>query len=125
MLQFRIQNDQVINSGEVDKLGIPLNEVNTVFPNDLYDGWFPFTRLCFSLGDWAVISGLPQALKSKFPHLKFALPSRNYLEQIFGNAIGQWKYGDNNPLDYIDYIFKNNPYIYHRFEPGDFDVIFM
>ena len=29
-----------------------------------------------------------------------------------------------NPLDYIDYIFKNNPYIYHRFEPGDFDVIF-
>ena len=82
MLQFRIQNDQVINSGEVDKLGIPLKEVNTVFPNDLYDGWFPFTRLCFSLGDWAVISGLPGALKYKYPKLKFALPSKNYLKTI-------------------------------------------
>ena len=26
--------------------------------------------------------------------------------------------------DYIDDIFKNNPYVYHRFEPGDFDIVF-
>ncbi len=124
MIQLKIHKDKVINDGDVNKLGIPVDDVVTVFPNDLYDGWFPFTRMCFSLGDWAIISGLPEALKSKYPHLKFALPSRNYLEKIFGMVIGQWKYGNNNPLDYIDDIFKNNPYVYHRFEPGDFDIVF-
>ena len=124
MIQFKIHKDKVINAGDVDKLGIPANKVEPVFPNKLYDGWFPFTRMCFSLGDWAIISGLPEALKTKYPHLKFALPSRNYLEKTFGMVIDQWKYGNYNPLDYIDYIFKNNPHIDYRFEPGDFDVIF-
>ena len=124
MVQQQIINDRVVHDGiQRDRLGYPLSEITSVLPDD-YDGWFPFTRLCFSLGDWAVISGLPGALKSKYPKLKFALPSKNYLKTTVGNVIGQWSYGSNDPLDYIDYIFKNNPHIDYRFEIGDFDSIF-
>ena len=124
MVQQRIIKDRIVSDGiQRDRLGYPLSEIKSVFPED-YDGWFPFTRLCFSLGDWAVISGLPGALKSKYPKLKFALPSKNYLKTTVGNVIGQWGYGSNDPLDYIDYIFKNNPHIDYRFEVGDFDSIF-
>ena len=124
MVQQRIIKDRIVSDGiQRDRLGYPLSEIKPVFPKD-YDGWFPFTRLCFSLGDWAVISGLPGALKSKYPKLKFALPSKNYLKTTVGNVIGQWGYGSNDPLDYIDYIFKNNPHIDYRFEVGDFDSIF-
>ena len=124
MVQQQIINDRVVHDGiQRDRLGYPLSEITSVLPDD-YDGWFPFTRLCFSLGDWAVISGLPGALKSKYPKLKFALPSKNYLKTTVGNVIDQWGYGSNDPLDYIDYIFKNNPHIDYRFEIGDFDSIF-
>ena len=124
MVQQRIIKDRIVSDGiQRDRLGYPLSEIKPVFSED-YDGWFPFTRLCFSLGDWAVISGLPGALKSKYPKLKFALPSKNYLKTTVGNVIGQWGYGSNDPLDYIDYIFKNNPHIDYRFEVGDFDSIF-
>ena len=124
MVQQRIIKDRIVSDGiQRDRLGYPLSEIKPVFPED-YDGWFPFTRLCFSFGDWAVISGLPGALKSKYPKLKFALPSKNYLKTTVGNVIGQWGYGSNDPLDYIDYIFKNNPHIDYRFEVGDFDSIF-
>jgi len=124
MIQQKIINDRVVHDGiQRDRLGYPLSEITSVLPDD-YDGWFPFTRLCFSLGDWAVISGLPGALKSKYPKLKFALPSKNYLKTTVGNVIDQWGYGSNDPLDYIDYIFKNNPHIDYRFEIGDFDSIF-
>ena len=124
MVQQRIIKDRIVSDGiQRDRLGYPLSEIKPVFP-EAYDGWFPFTRLCFSLGDWAVISGLPGALKSKYPKLKFALPSKNYLKTTVGNVIGQWGYGSNDPLDYIDYIFKNNPHIDYRFEVGDFDSIF-
>tara|TARA_R110002167_G_scaffold22322_6_gene80108 strand:+ start:453 stop:1355 length:903 start_codon:yes stop_codon:yes gene_type:complete len=123
MIQFKIYKDKVINTGDVNRIGYPLKDIIPVLPKD-YEGWFPFTRMCFSLGDWAIISGLPEALKAKYPKIKIALPSRNYIEKIFGMVISQWKYGDSNPLDYIDYVFKNNPHIDYRFEPGDFDVIY-
>ena len=124
MIQQKIINDRVVHDGiERDRLGYPLSEITSVLPDD-YDGWFPFTRLCFSLGDWAVISGLPEALKKKYPKIKIALPSRKYLKTTVSNVIGQWGYGDSNPLDYIDFIFKNNPYIDYRFNVGDFDLIY-
>ena len=123
MVQQKIIDDSIVHDGiQREKLGYPLNEIKPILSKD-YDGWFPFTRLCFSLGDWAIISGLPGALKSKYPNIKFALPSRNYLKTVVGNVIEQWGYGDSNPLDYIDYVFKYNPHIDYRFEPGDFDVI--
>ena len=125
MLQFKLYKDKIQSLGEVDRLGIPLEKIEPQYTLDEdYSGWFPFTRLCFSLGDWAVISGLPEALKKKYPNIKIALPSRHYLKNVFGNMLQQWGYGDNNPLDYIDFIFKNNPYIDYRFNPGDFDIIY-
>mgnify|MGYP003136382625 FL=1 len=124
MIQQKIINDRVVHDGiQRDRLGYPLSEITSVLPDD-YDGWFPFTRLCFSLGDWAVVSGLPEALKKKYPKIKIALPSRKYLKTTVSNVIGQWGYGDSNPLDYIDFIFKNNPYIDYRFNVGDFDLIY-
>ena len=125
MLQFKLYKDQIQNLGEVERLGIAVKDLLPEYslPKD-YDGWFPFTRLCFSLGDWAVVSGLPEALKKKYPKIKIALPSRYYLKSVFGDMIQQWAYGDNNPFAYIDHIFKNNPYIDYRFNPGDFDIIY-
>ena len=124
MIQQKIINDQVVHDGiQRDRLGYPLSEIKSFLPDD-YEGWFPFTRLCFSLGDWAVISGLPEALKKKYPKIKIALPSREYLKTTVSNVINQWGYGDNNPLDYIDFIFKNNPYVDYRFNVGDFDLIY-
>ena len=80
MIQQKIINDQVVHDGiQRDRLGYPLSEIKSFLPDD-YEGWFPFTRLCFSLGDWAVISGLPEALKKKYPKIKIALPSREYLK---------------------------------------------
>jgi|TARA_Y100000361_G_scaffold4813_1_gene4180 hypothetical protein len=125
MIQFKLYKDQIRTLGEVDRLGLPYDKLEPQYALDKdYNGWFSFTRLCFSLGDWAVISGLPEALKIKYPKIKIALPSRKYIEQIFGHIIDQWSYGSNNPLDYIDTIFKNNPHIDYRFNPGDFDIIF-
>jgi hypothetical protein len=124
MLQFKLYKDKIYNSGEVEKLGIAVEKLlpEYTLPKD-YSGWFPFTRLCFSLGDWAIISGLPEALKIKYPKIKIALPSNEYLTKIFDN-LDTWSYGNNNPLDYLDIIFKNNPYIDYRFNPGDFDIIY-
>ena len=108
MIQFKLYKDQIRTLGEVDRLGLPYDKLEPQYALDKdYSGWFSFTRLCFSLGDWAVISGLPEALKIKYPKIKIALPSRKYIEQIFGHIIDQWSYGSNNPLDYIDTIFKN------------------
>ena len=104
MVQQRIIKDRIVSDGiQRDRLGYPLSEIKPVLPKD-YDGWFPFTRLCFSLGDWAIISGLPGALKSKYPKLKFALPSKNYLKTTVGNVIDRWGYGSNDPLQDVLYF---------------------
>jgi hypothetical protein len=116
---FDIRNDQFNKIGETDRLGYPYG---TVIPMDLtMDDEFPFTRCCFSIGDWGIISALPELLKTKYPNLKISLPSKQWLNLRVGQ--GTWAYENSEVSNNFDLIFANNPYIDYRFNIGDHEVI--
>jgi len=127
MDQLKYQHDQVHRVSTVSQLGIHYDNIadkNPIPTN--YDGWFPFSRMySFSIGDWAIISGLFELLKGKFPNMKIALPSKEWLQSIYPKQVlDNWKHSSLDPLDYIDLIFKNNPYIDSRFNVNEFPIIF-
>jgi len=128
MRQWRIQNDQVLDLGEVPYLGLPKNVVQdnqNYFWDENYDGWFPFMRFCYSLGDLGIISGLFEALKTKHPKMKIAFPSLDYFQHILGAKINQWNYGtQTTAASNIDAVFRHNPYIDALFDKGTFSTIY-
>lgn len=118
---YEIKDDSWIKVGETPRLGWHAdhstdNEIQ-IDPN----GYFPFTRACFSMGDWGIISALPQLLQSKYPNLTISIPSKEWLEARAGS--GTWGYQGMNAVDNVDLIFANNPYIDHRFNLGDYTTI--
>lgn len=128
MIQFTVKNDTIHSLGEVEYLGVPYDriksgEVTTLPPN--YDGWFPFMRMCYSLGDLGIVSGLFGALKQKYPSMKIAMPSKDYIQDFFKSSLSQWEYSPDHPaLGNLDIIYENNPHIDYYFNKGEFDVIF-
>jgi hypothetical protein len=129
MRQWKINNDRLYDTGEVPYLGvlyekIQNGEVETLPEN--YDGWFPFMRMCFSIGDLGITSGIFEALKKKYPNIKIAFASKNYVNHIFGaNWMDKWNYNsDNTGAGNIDVVMANNPYIDKIFDVGEFDVVF-
>lgn len=129
MLQFIVKNDIVYSIGEVDYIGIPYKaiqnkQVDTLPKN--YDGWFPFMRMCYSIGDLGIISGIFEALKQKYPNIKIAWPSNEYIKHVIGeNALSDWGYGGKTFwYDNIEAVITNNPYIDKIFNLGEFDTIF-
>lgn len=127
MQQWVIRNDKLQSLGEVPYLGVPKNKVAEVgtFPKD-YDGWFPFMRCCYSLGDLGITSGIFEALKVKYPKIKIAFASSEYTDHIFGKGwASKWNYDKSTTgLSNIETIMGNNPYIDKIFGPGDFDIVF-
>ena len=128
MRQWTIENDKLIDLGEVPYLGFPADTIGNgvaTLPDD-YDGWFPFMRMCYSIGDIAIISGIFEALKVKYPKIKIAWPSNNYIEHIIGKGVlSRWDYNSNvTAKSNIKTIMDNNPYIDKIFDVGDFDVVF-
>jgi hypothetical protein len=129
MRQWAIQNDRIIDLGEVPYLGIPYDKIKNgeaaTLPED-YDGWFPFMRMGYSIGDLAITSGIFEALKTKYPKIKIAWPSNDYIEHIFGKGfISRWDYNDEvTAITNIQTIMSNNPYIDKVFEVGEFDIVF-
>lgn len=128
MRQWSIKNDKVVDYGEVPYLGIPYDLIKsgkvTTLPVD-YDGWFPFMRFCYSLGDLGIISGLFEALKTKYPNIKIAFPSLDYVKHILGSQINQWNYSVHTSVEgNINAIFRNNPHIDTFFNLGNFTNIF-
>lgn len=127
MQQWFIKNDKLGSLGEVPYLGIPKDQIDKIgtLPKD-YDGWFPFMRMCYSMGDLGITSGLFEALKQKYPKIKIAFPSMEYTEHIFGKGwADNWSY--NNEIkgsSNVDIIMANNPYIDKIFGPGEFDIVF-
>ena len=129
MRQWVIKNDQLHDVGEVPYLGIPYDQIKNgkvgTLP-DNYDGWFPFMRMCFSIGDLAITSGIFEALKTKYPKIKIAIPNMEYVEHIFGKGwTDRWNYssevtGGGN----VDIIMANNPHIDKIFSVGEFDMVF-
>lgn len=129
MRQWAILNDQIIDFGEVDYLGVPfasiVNKTIDTLPEN-YDGWFPFMRMCYSIGDLAITSGIFEALKHKYPNIKIAWPSNSYIEYILGKEfISKWDYSvDVTALSNIHTVMANNPYIDKIFEVGEFSGVF-
>lgn len=136
MRQWTIVNDQLYDLGERTYVGYSYEDIKSgeveVLPDD-YDGWFPFIRLCYSIGDLAITSGIFEALKKKYPKIKIAWPSDQYLKNFharypgigFGNGIDHWNYNDKvTSIDNIHSIMDNNPYIDYYFNEGDFTNLF-
>lgn len=129
MRQFEIHKDQIHNLGTTERLGTSakaFSESNVPKIPENYDGWIPFTRWCFSLGDIGIISGMFEALKIKYPKAKIAWPSDKWLETVF---IPEYRlHWDVNNLvntySNIINIFGENKFIDYRFDPGDFDWVF-
>ena len=114
---------------EVPYLGVPFEKIKSgevsTLPED-YDGWFPFMRLCYSIGDLAITSGVFEALKVKYPKIKIAWPSNEYIEHILGPGfVSRWDYNEEvTAMSNINTIMANNPHIDMIFNVGDFDMIF-
>jgi len=127
MQQWVIKNDKLQSLGEVPYLGIPKDKVKEVgtFPED-YDGWFPFMRCCYSIGDLGITSGIFEALKIKYPKIKIAFASVEFTDHIFGKGwTSRWNYSKSmTGSDNVNIIMANNPYIDKIFNPGEFDVVF-
>ena len=127
MDQLRYYNDKIHRTGLVNKLGVNYDSLldNKPIPDD-YDGWFPFSRMfSFSIGDWAIISGLFQLLHQKYPKMKLAIPSKEWLKSTYPKSeLNKWSHSTLDPTDYLDLIFKNNPYIDLRFNVNEFPLIF-
>jgi len=128
MRQWKVINDRVVDIGEVDYLGYKYDDilsrkVDTLPTN--YDGWFPFMRMCYSIGDLGITSGIFEALKTKYPNIKIALPSKEYIIKFFGDYINRWNYNDSvTAIDNYNTIIYNNPYIDYFFNFGEFDIIY-
>ena len=126
MRQFEIHNDKILDKGEVSYLGIHVNNLKNNIISLEDKEWLPFLRFCYSLGDLGVLSGIFEAIKQKYPNIKIAIPSNEYLLNVFGeNYLSQWNYKNttgafNNIVD----IYKNNPYIDGLFDVGNFPQIY-
>jgi len=126
MVRYTIEQDRVRVHGQVYKLGIeyPANlTIQELVEDQLKQTTtFPFTRCCFSLGDWGIISGLPEALNSKYPNLLTYIPTANWLRACFPD-LKAWQHNGSDPALYPELIFKNNPYV-KFFNENEFDKVF-
>lgn len=129
MQQWVIHNDKISSLGEVEYLGVPYDSIQSgkvgTLPED-YDGWFPFMRMCYSIGDLGITSGIFEALKQKYPNIKIAFASKDYTEHIFGAGwMDQWNYDTQNTgATNVDLVIANNPFIDKIIQPGEFSVVF-
>jgi hypothetical protein len=81
--------------------------------------------MCYSIGDLAITSGIFEALKVKYPKIKIAWPTNNYIDQVLGD-ISRWDYSNKvTAKSNIETIMGNNPYIDKFFDVGEFDRIFI
>jgi hypothetical protein len=117
-LQFKLIEGKIIPF-QVEKLGFTNSPLTYLKREDKF--FIPFLRTCFSLGDWGIISRLPEILKTYYPNSKIYLPTTecilNYFEPFFKE--GNWKESNPNPELTPQWIFKNNPYIDGYFNTKD------
>tara|TARA_B100000902_G_scaffold398933_1_gene467569 strand:- start:1572 stop:2651 length:1080 start_codon:yes stop_codon:yes gene_type:complete len=134
---YRCIDDKLIAVNHCDYVGVPYDEIKAgkieTLPEE-YDGWFPFMPLCWSMGDWAVRSGIFKALKVKYPKIKIAVPKMPTIQKIcstdpFFNQEISMSYtlgnGDIiNPGENMRNVLQYNPNIDHYFDAGVFATIF-
>ena len=88
-------------------LGIPYKDVISKYK---FNSTFEFSRYySYSIGDWAIISGVFEILKQDNPNTKFYIPSPSNLRKLAPNY-KHWGLGKGiDAADYIDLIYQNNP----------------
>jgi len=130
MREYELIDDEIIdNRGDIAMVGIPYQKILDgefdILPEN-YDGWFPFTRLCNSIGDWGIISGIFSAMKEKYPNIKIAIPNTEYLTTTLTDFNFEgWNYNSDWAIEHnMELIFKNNPNIDYRFSAGEFNTVF-
>ena len=123
MIYWRIINDQLINCHETSKLGFPSEQGSPLNIPKNYDGPIVFTRCCFSIGDWGIISGLPYALKQLYPKSQILVPNADWIYKVFKHLFDQgWgKTIWNEPWYNPEVILKGNPYIDGFFGVGQIE----
>ena len=128
MLYYRIINDKVVVMDEVHYLLFSKEDKekhSVPGLSDDYDGWFPFLRMCHTIGDYAITSGIFEALKTKHPKIQIALPTDEYLLKFFGEAgLEYYSSGTNNGLQNFHIVNANNPHIDYYYNFGEFENIF-
>ena len=124
MVRYTIENDGVVVHGYVDKLGIsyPNLASPTILEALQSSKYFPFTRCCFSIGDWGIISALPEILKVKYPEMDCYIPTPNWIRKTFPES-KNWTYEGSDPAESVSLVFKNNPYV-KPLEPGQFSSVY-
>ena len=116
MRQWKIVNDTLLDEGiETFRIGKHKKTNNSIFSDISRDQHFifPFCSTSHSLGDWGIISGLPQCIKKIYPNSKIYIPSPSLIYDIFQPLFlsGHWSSFINKPWEVGDIILKNNPYI--------------
>lgn len=116
MREWLIQNDQILDKGiETLRIGKHKKINNSVFSDIPRDQHFifPFCSTSHSLGDWGIISRLPECIKKIYPNVKVYIPSSSLIYDIFQPLFlsGQWSSFIKKPWEVGDMILKNNPYI--------------
>ena len=124
MREWLIQNDQILDKGvETPRIGKCKKDNNSVFSDISRDQHFifPFCSTAHSLGDWGVLSRLPECIKSMYPNSEFYLPSSELIKEIFLPLFdaGHWSFFIEEPWKVNEIIHKNNPYISGRYGKGE------
>jgi len=122
MVQYKIEYDNVLGVRQCDYLGDNY-QLGYVSPYDYNNiELFPFTRCCFSIGDWGIISALPEILKVKYPGMDCYIPTPNWIRKAFPES-KNWTYEGSDPAESVNLVFKNNPHI-KPLEPGQFSSVY-
>jgi len=100
MIFYRILDDQLYSVNEVEQLGFEESEGLRIPDEYLDNQEFMVMRTCHGIGDWGIISAMPQLLKEKYPDCKVYVPTKKLLKKLYGQ--------DHNN---VHVIFDNNPYV--------------
>lgn len=121
MRQFKVINDQLLDMGvEVNRIGKWKGNNSSSFLNlNRKESFiFPFTSTSHSLGDWGIISRLPECIKKIYPNSKVYVPSPLLIKEIFNVFFqqGMWSSFIKSPWEVSQIILKNNPFIDGTYE---------
>jgi hypothetical protein len=97
---WRILDNKLYTVGEVDRLGFERSEGLRVPDEYLEQKEFTVMRTAHGVGDWGIISAMPRLLKEKYPNCKVIVPSKKFLDNLFGDV-------GNNAYN----VFANNPFV--------------
>jgi len=110
MIFWRIYNNNLYSIQETKNLGFNSKDPSFIPDEYLQNQEFVILRTAFGIGDQGIISAMPRLLKEKYPNCKVYIPSLKLLETLFGDIKQNWgSWG--NPLENVQNIFDNNPYV--------------